>query len=241
LLGLGEDEIGVHLAAALDVGLAAGVGALAEELGFGDGEWTEVVHVGGEEFFAGFGAGDAVVTEAGLALEALDAGLGLGAVDAIDGAGVVTEGGQHVLDGANAPAFGGSAGFVELFPAGDVAGENGVDGFGAVAGEEFVEGLVAGGVGVAEDGEGGVGVFFAEGVEVGELLLHGGENEGGAEGEANIVELPTRDGDQLHADGVPALALGGGGDQNGKRFEFGVTGGQSPGLWFVFRHLVFYA
>jgi len=137
-----------------------------------------------------------------------------------------------VLDGGGSPAFTLAAGEIEFFPAGGIADENGVDGVGAMAAELFVEGIVADGVGVTEDGEGRSVMVFAELSEVGELFASFGEDEGGSESEANVVELPAGNGDQLHADGVFAFVGGGGGRENGEVLNSRVvTDGATDGLW----------
>lgn len=95
-------------------------------------------------------------------LEGADGGGSDGALDAVDGAGVVAEFGEDGLDFAGAPVVFAVGLGVEGFPHGGVAGDDGVDGFGAAAGEAFVVFVVADGVGVAEDGEGSVGAELVE-------------------------------------------------------------------------------
>jgi len=62
----------------LDVSLAIGVGALREEVGFVELFGGEELHVGEEEFGAGFGPGDAIGGEIVFGLELLDGFLGGG-------------------------------------------------------------------------------------------------------------------------------------------------------------------
>jgi hypothetical protein len=113
---------------------------------------------------------------------------------------------------------------IELFPAGEIAGEDGVDSLGAAAGEELVELVVADGIGVAEDGERGARVGLADQVEAIEFRGGGGADEGAAEIEADIVQPPTGNGGELFADdGAFRFRTGSGVD--GERAPGRVAGG----------------
>ena len=209
----GEDHERVEFGATLVVGLAAGACAAAEEFALSQGDGAEEVHVGFEDFGAGGGVGGAGLGLAVFGLEVFDGLLGLGGVLAVGVAWGEAEGAEHELDVIEFPVVGGALGVgVEGFPEGGIAGEDAVDGLGAAAGEFLVIGVVANGIGVTEEGEGGAGDGGADGGEFGEFDFGGGEDEGGIEVEADVVELPAGYRDELLTDGIFFFAVRGGGE-----------------------------
>ena len=210
LLGLGEDQHRVELAAALIGSQAVLRPAPEEVLGLHHELVLRIeadgVHVGAVERLARLGAHDAVDLEAGVGLEVADRLVRVGAALVVDDVGVVgaaavgaLDRGQHGLGAGQVPVVSRVVLVaVQLVPQLHVAGEQPVDRPGPPAAEPLVVGVVARGIGVAEDRGGGAGVLVdpvAQGDQLGgDLRPH----EGGVVQEEGVVEPPAGHGRDPH-------------------------------------------
>jgi hypothetical protein len=213
-VGLGKDHGRVELAATLEVGLPVGISALAEKAGLVDFLGEEEMEVFFEEFGASLGASGAVGVQAVGLLELANGIGGLGSRRSGSVAGIEAEGLENDLEVFEAPVVTARGIGVDLLPAGDIVGDDGVDGFSAAAAENLVEFIVADGIGVAVYGEWGVGVGIADEAEVLEFGLRFGTDERAPEVEADVVESPAGDGVEFLANDV-LFALGAGGGVDG--------------------------